>query len=260
MEGRDRTVERWFLSGAERRNRASEIRSWTEGNRVTALVHGSEYFPLLYRKLSATEAGDCVYFADFRGDTEEQLDGEGTEIGEVLAELAARKVLLFGLIWRSQPGWLDQSEGKNAELARRISEEGGQVLLDPRTRRGGAHHQKFVVIRRFAHPDEDVAFLGGIDLGPSRNDGPEPAHLGDPQVIGLSPRYTASRPPWHRRPVLDRRPGGRRRRAHLPGEVVRQQRPGPVQPHPLLGRPGVHGGADGRPGSARTVGGSAGGR
>ncbi len=130
MEGRDSTVERWFLSGAERRNRASEIRPWTEGNRVTALVHGSEYFPLLYRKLCATKAGDCVYFADFRGDTEERLDGEGTEIGEVLAELAARKVLLFGLIWRSQPGWLDQSEGKNAELARTISEEGGQVLLD----------------------------------------------------------------------------------------------------------------------------------
>ena len=187
MEGRDGTVERWFLSGAERGNRASEIRSWTEGNRVTALVHGSEYFPLLYRKLCATKAGDYVYFADFRGDTEERLDGEGTEIGDVLAELAARNVLLFGLIWRSQPGWLDQSEGKNAELARTISEEGGQVLLDPRTRRGGSHHQKFVVIRHSGHPDDDVAFLGGIDLGLSRNDGPD--HAGDPQAMEFPEAY-----------------------------------------------------------------------
>ncbi len=194
MEGRDGTVERWFLSGAERRNRASGIRPWTDGNRVTALVHGSEYFPLLYRKLCATKAGDCVYFADFRGDTEERLDGQGTEIGHVLADLAARQVLLFGLIWRSQPGWLDQSEGKNAELARTISEEGGQVLLDARTRRGGSHHQKFVVIRYSGRSDQDIAFLGGIDLGLSRNDGPE--HAGDPQAMEFPEAY-GNRPPWH---------------------------------------------------------------
>src|SRR5262245_56334750 len=187
MQGRDSTVERWFLSDAERRNRASGVRSWTEGNLVTALVHGSEYFPLLYRKLCAAKAGDCVYFADFRGDTEERLAGEGTEIGEVLAELAGRRVLVFGLIWRSQPGWLDQSEGRNAELARTISESGGQVLLDPRTRRGGSHHQKFVVIRHPARPDEDVAFLGGIDLGLSRHDNAE--HAGDSQAMEFPAAY-----------------------------------------------------------------------
>jgi phosphatidylserine/phosphatidylglycerophosphate/cardiolipin synthase-like enzyme len=190
----DSTVERWFLSGDERRNRASDIRPWTEGNRVTALVHGSEYFPLLYRKLRDTKAGDCIYLADFRGDTEERLDGEGTEIGTVLAEAASRKVLVFGLIWRSQPGWLDQSEGKNAELARTVSDEGGQVLLDPRTRRGGSHHQKFVVIRHPGRPDEDIAFVGGIDLGLSRHDGPD--HVGDPQAMDF-PKAYGERPPWH---------------------------------------------------------------
>lgn len=193
-EPEDGTVERWFLSADERRNRASDIRTWTEGNHVTVLVHGSEYFPLLYRKLCETQPGDCIYFADFRGDTEERLDGEGTEIGAVLSDLASRKVLVFGLIWRSQPGWLDQSEGKNAELARTISEEGGQVLLDPRTRRGGSHHQKFVVIRHPNRPDEDIAFVGGIDLGLSRHDGPD--HAGDPQAMEFPETY-GDRPPWH---------------------------------------------------------------
>ncbi len=193
-EAQDSTVERWFLSGDERRNRASDIRPWTEGNRVTALVHGSEYFPLLYRKLCGTRAGDCIYLADFRGDTEERLDGEGTEIGTVLADAAGRKVLVFGLIWRSQPGWLDQSEGKNAELTRTISDEGGHVLLDARTRRGGSHHQKFVVIRHPGRPDEDIAFVGGIDLGLSRHDGPD--HVGDPQAMAFPDAY-GKRPPWH---------------------------------------------------------------
>ncbi len=47
---------------------------WTsagsEGNRDTALVHGSVHFPLLYRKLCDTKVGDCNYLADFRGDTD----------------------------------------------------------------------------------------------------------------------------------------------------------------------------------------------
>ena len=193
-EAQDGTLERWFLRDSERGNPASDLRPWTEGNQVTALVHGSEYFPLLYQKLCDTEAGDCIYFADFRGDTEERLAGDGTEVGRVLSDMVGRKVLVFGLIWRSQPGWLDQSEGRNAELARTISDEGGQVLLDPRTRRGGSHHQKFVVIRHPGRSEEDVAFVGGIDLGLSRNDGPE--HYGDPQVMDFPDSYGKT-PPWH---------------------------------------------------------------
>ena len=47
---------------------------WTsagsEGNRETALVHSSEYFPLLYRTLCDTKVGDCNYLADFRSDAD----------------------------------------------------------------------------------------------------------------------------------------------------------------------------------------------
>ena len=187
-------AEKWFLSREERGNSATNIRPWTTGNSVTALVPGAEYFPLLYQRLCRTERGDHVYFADFRGDTEELMDGDGTSVGTVLGDLARRSVLIFGLIWRSQPGWLDQSEGKNAELARAVSDEGGQVLLDPRTRRGGSHHQKFVVIRHPGRPAEDVAFVGGIDLGLSRND--DGAHGGDPQTMPFPDAY-GDRPPWH---------------------------------------------------------------
>jgi hypothetical protein len=73
-------------------------------NRVTALVHGAEYFPLLHRALSRTCPDDHIYFADFRGDTEELLDGAGSEVGDVLGAAARRNVRIFGLIWRSQRG------------------------------------------------------------------------------------------------------------------------------------------------------------
>ena len=64
----------------------------------------------------------------------------------------------------------DQSEEQNAAFVRHIDEHGGQVLLDARTRRAGSHHQKLVVIRHPGRSDQDVAFVGGIDLGRSRND------------------------------------------------------------------------------------------
>ena len=194
MVDHDSKIERWFLSASQRGNPGTDIRPYTVGNRVTPLVHGAEYFPALYRELCATEAGDAVYFADFRGDIDERLDGPGTEVGAVLTDLAARGVLVFGLIWRSQPGWLEQSEGENAELARAISEAGGQVLLDARTRRLGSHHQKFVVIRHKNRPDRDIAFVGGIDLGRSRHDDAD--HHGDPQAMDF-PKAYGDRPPWH---------------------------------------------------------------
>src|SRR2546429_75876 len=50
------------------------------------------------------------------------------------------------------------------------------------------------VIRRGKSPDEDVAFLGGIDLCHGRGD--DARHQGDPQAIELDPRY-GTRPAWH---------------------------------------------------------------
>ena len=189
----DPAVAKWFLSAAERGNPASDLRTWTTGNQVQPLVHGATYFAALHAELEQVEPGDRIYFVDFRGDMTEQLAGPGTEVGTVLSRLAASGVVLYGLIWRSQPGWLSQSEGANAELARAVSDAGGEILLDARTRRAGSHHQKFVVIRRRV-ADQDIAFVGGIDLGFSRGDTAD--HAGDPQVMDFPSTY-GPRPPWH---------------------------------------------------------------
>jgi phosphatidylserine/phosphatidylglycerophosphate/cardiolipin synthase-like enzyme len=190
----DPALDAWFLTARERGNAASDLRAWTSGNVVKPLVDGAAYFRELADALNQCERGDMIYFADFRGDVEERLAADGPTIGEVLSELAGRGVAIYGLIWRSQPDWLDQSEGKNAEMARQISDAGGTVLLDARTRRGGSHHQKFVVLRHPARPALDVAFAGGIDLGLSRRDDGE--HGGDAQVMDF-PAVFGTRPPWH---------------------------------------------------------------
>jgi len=185
---------RWFVSAVERDNPATDIRDWTIGNRVEPLVDGATYFDRLYRELVVAERGDQIYLADFRGDTEERLAGLGTSVGEVLRSCASSGVLVFGLIWRSQPSWLEGSEGKNAELARDINAAGGDLLLDARTRRAGSHHQKLVIIRHPTRPAEDIAFVGGIDLGLGRND--DMSHGGDEQAMAF-PEVYGDHPPWH---------------------------------------------------------------
>jgi hypothetical protein len=78
-------VQHWFLTVAERGNPATDIdrrrgdgRGWTEGNLVEPLVHGTSYYPRLLAALRELREGDMVGITDWRGDTDELLDGEGT--------------------------------------------------------------------------------------------------------------------------------------------------------------------------------------
>src|SRR5690349_1011283 len=190
----DPAIPCWFLAESDRANRATDLRGFTTGNLVQPLVDGRGYFARLCAEINAAGRGDQVFFVDFRGDFDEQLDGPGTEAGEVLGRAARRGVSVFGLLWRSQPRALHQSEEANADFVRQIDEDGGQVLLDARTRRGGSHHQKLVVLRHPGAPGRDCAFVGGIDLGHSRND--DAGHRGDPQVMEFPDSY-GPRPPWH---------------------------------------------------------------
>jgi phosphatidylserine/phosphatidylglycerophosphate/cardiolipin synthase-like enzyme len=190
----DHAIPAWFLGEGDRANLATDLRAFTTGNQVLPLVDGRSYFTRLCSELEATKSGDQVYFLDFRGDLDERLAGPGTEVGTVLGHAARRGVHVFGLLWRSHPKALKQSEETNAEFVRAIDEDGGQVLLDARTRRAGSHHQKLVVIRHPGSVDHDVAFVGGIDLGFSRND--DSSHHGDPQVM-VFPKAYGPRPPWH---------------------------------------------------------------
>ena len=200
MTGADER-ERWFLTVAERGNPVTTIdrrrgdgRAYTEGNLAEPLIHGGVYFERLYDVLCGLERDDWIHFTDWRGDADQRLAGPGTEVARVLADAARRGVYVRGLIWRSHPDQAKFSEQENLHLVETVNEAGGEVLLDERVRRGGSHHQKLFLIRRNGREDDDIAFVGGIDLCHSRND--DERHLGDEQVYEMSDVY-GDRPPWH---------------------------------------------------------------
>jgi phosphatidylserine/phosphatidylglycerophosphate/cardiolipin synthase-like enzyme len=187
-------LERWFLDSDERGNRATTICAWTEGNRVEALIHGRTYHPRLLAELRTLRPGDLVCLADWRGDPDQRLDGAGTQLGQVLADLARRGVQVKGLLWRSHPSSAHFSEEQNRHLGEVVNHAGGEILLDERVRGAGSQHQKLVVLHHPGRPQEDVAFVGGIDLCHGRGD--DERHLGDPQPVPMDHRY-GPRPPWH---------------------------------------------------------------
>jgi phosphatidylserine/phosphatidylglycerophosphate/cardiolipin synthase-like enzyme len=190
----EHTVERWLLSARERGNRASELsrgRGWTSGNGVVPLIDGATYFARLSEELGGLRRGDRVFIADWRGD-EDEIIVEGVTLGELLTGLVRRGVEVRGLLWRSHPRIMGFQEETQVELARAVNEAGGELLLDERVRRGGSHHQKFVMIERDGRPE--VAFVGGIDLCHGRRD--RRTHEGDPQRERLDAIY-GERPGWH---------------------------------------------------------------
>ena len=101
-----------------------------------------------------------------------------------------------------------------------------------RVRTGGSHHQKLVVIRYRDRPQDDIAYVGGIDLCHSRRDDAE--HLGD----DAGPRDGAGvrrHPTVARRTGRHHRPGRVRRGDGLPGALGG---PDPADPAPGLLGPG----------------------
>ncbi len=193
-------ARKWFLSPEGRGNpdttldsRHHDGASWTLGNRVRPLVHGATYFRELLSAVSTLGTGDLLLFTDWRGDAEEHLDGPGTEVGNVFAAAAERGADVRGLLWRSHAA-MQFATVKNRGLGKQIEDAGGQVLLDMRVPKFGSHHQKLVVVRYATHPEDDVAFLGGIDLCHGRCDGAD--HRGDPQALPMAAVY-GDNPPWH---------------------------------------------------------------
>ncbi|WP_346385262.1 phospholipase D-like domain-containing protein [Nocardioides sp.] len=176
----------WFLPEQER--------PWTAGNLVVPHVHGVDYFARLVQVVRATNPGDRIFFTDWRSDADERLADDGPTIGQLLAGAAGRGVEVRGLLWRSHSAKIKLNAQENRHLGAVINEAGGEALFDERVRRGGSHHQKLFVVQRQGRPQEDVAFVGGIDLCHGRRDDIE--HLGDPQAPPLDERY-GPQPPWH---------------------------------------------------------------
>ena len=184
----------WLLSAEERGNPATALPAWTAGNLVAPLVHGATYFDRLVEEVEALRAGDHLFFADWRGDPDERLRDDGPTVAQLFSAAGHRGVCVRGLVWRSHWDKLSFSKAENRALDVEIEHAGGEVILDQRVRRGGSHHQKFVVLRHAGDPSRDVAFAGGIDLCHSRRD--DAGHLGDPQRQPMSAAY-GPRPPWH---------------------------------------------------------------
>ncbi len=192
----------WFLTAAERGNAATRIdrihpgeQAWSTGNVAQPLIHGATYFQALYDAIEDTGAGDLIFFTDWQGNPDEQLTDEPeSELVEVFGRAMERGADVRALIWRSHSSRLGYSHEDHRELGAELQARGADVQLDMRVRRGGAHHQKFVVIRHAEDPSRDVAFLGGIDLCHGRRD--DARHLGDPQPEPLAAEY-GERPPWH---------------------------------------------------------------
>jgi phosphatidylserine/phosphatidylglycerophosphate/cardiolipin synthase-like enzyme len=189
----------WFLSREERGNPASTVdegraAAHTEGNLVRPLVHGAAYFARLCEVVSAMQRGDRLFLTDWRGDADELLMPEGPTVRELLCDAAARGVEVRALLWRSHSDRATFSAQENERLGAQLNEAGAEALLDQRVRRVGSHHQKLVVARHKGRTDDDVAFVGGIDLCHGRRDDDD--HAGDPQQQPMDPRYGA-RAPWH---------------------------------------------------------------
>ena len=89
--GETADLNAWFLSADVRGNtstrldsRHSDGEAWTSGNLVRLLVHGAVYFVELLGAVRAMRPGDQLFFTDWRGDSDERLDGPGTEVSRVL--------------------------------------------------------------------------------------------------------------------------------------------------------------------------------
>jgi phosphatidylserine/phosphatidylglycerophosphate/cardiolipin synthase-like enzyme len=198
----DVDVRAWLLTNQERENphtRIDDVRgdgtAWSRGNTVRAIVHGRPYFEELHGRITGLVPGDRLYFADWRGDPDEQLtDDPASTVNATLVAAAERGVDVRGLLWRSHWHRLGFSSHRHRYLGEEIGEAGGQCLRDMRVRPRGAHHQKFVVIRYAGDSARDIAYLGGIDLCHSRRDDHD--HHGDRQPIEFSKAYGPT-PPWH---------------------------------------------------------------
>jgi phosphatidylserine/phosphatidylglycerophosphate/cardiolipin synthase-like enzyme len=195
-------LDSWFLTSTERANDFTELDhrradglAWSTGNTVETLVHGATYFRRLLEEIRRLDAGDGLYFTDWRSDPDQLLSEDpDSELEGVFAAAARRGVVIKGLLWRSHLDKLGFSAKENRRLGEQLNSAGGEVLLDQRVRLGGSHHQKLVVIRHPGSSERDVAFVGGIDLSHSRRDDAD--HHGDQQRQTMAPVY-GERPPWH---------------------------------------------------------------
>lgn len=129
------------------------------GNRVDVLVDGDQAFAAMADELA--KASSHVHIAGWHLTPELRLrrDGDFPSLRDLLAELAQR-VQVRVLLWAGPPVPAFSPTRASVEKIRAELTEGTavQCVLDARERTLHCHHEKVVVI------DDEVAFVGGIDL------------------------------------------------------------------------------------------------
>ena len=105
----------------------------------------------------------------------------------VLADCAREGVHVRGLVWRSHPDEAHFSEEENLHLVRRSTKPAARCSSTNGSATRAVIIRSSFVLRHPDHPDDDVAFIGGIDLCHGRND--DDRHEGDPQAIEIDDRY-----------------------------------------------------------------------
>ena len=144
--------------------------------------------------LAATGDGDSIQFVGWRADADQLLADGGPTVVEALTGAARRGAQVRGLLWHAHADVVGSQVGPNRTLALAVNRAGGEVLLDQRVLPFGCHHQKMVVVRHAGRPQDDVAFIGGIDLDHGSRDDAD--HHGDRQSVGADPVYGPN-PAYH---------------------------------------------------------------
>ncbi|GAB2608385.1 phospholipase D [Paractinoplanes abujensis] len=164
--------------------------TFTENSLFEPIIDGVTYFTELAGQMAALGPGDAVYIASYQADP--QLDLTGRVPGEagyrpftdVLAEKAANgtdvRIVLSAAEFSGGIPWLPFGPFRANTLAARVirawkpsgSDDAGtpledRVLLDWSGPILGSNHQKLVVFR---HGGVLTAYVGGLDLSPSRFD------------------------------------------------------------------------------------------
>lgn len=144
---------RWYPGGTPPRRH----------NRVTPLVDGANYLPVLCEALAAAQ--HYVYIIDwcitpeFPLRRENEQDLLETRLREELG-MVARRLPVRVLLWAGAP-FLYSPTTRRVEVARQTIEAAGgdiQCRLDHSAHISHCHHQKAVII------DGQIAFVGGMDL------------------------------------------------------------------------------------------------
>src|SRR5919107_939398 len=94
----------------------TSLPAYNEGNLVEPLIHGTAYFDRLVECVERLDAGDHLFFTDWRGDPDEQLRPGGPTVAQLFTDAVRRGVCVRGLVWRSHVDWMSFSAQENRAL------------------------------------------------------------------------------------------------------------------------------------------------